>query len=208
MVPASGRRWYFLGREPLSSLVKWWNASIIAGVLATVGMVQFQKYTESPEYRAKKQFAHAAELASQGHLSEAAGMYKGLALQHTPEADHAVSATEDLLNNKIDQAPLAEATGVIDVAAAMSHQGFAIPLTEVANKGMQIVAARGDSDPAGAVRILDEIRPLQSDTRAIDDRRLALLKTWASSDPQNLDAVAPLAMLLSDKGDSAAPKSF
>jgi len=208
VAPASANSWYFLGREPLSSLAKWWNASILAGALAMVGVVQFQNYISTPEYRAKRQMAQAAELASRGELANAARTYKNLALQHTPEAAHAVSADEDLLQNKIDSAPLDQATGVIEACGELSHHDFAIPAQEIVDKGLKIAAARGDADPAGAVQLLDQLRSLVSDTRAIDDRRLALLTQWAAKEPQNLDAVAPLAMLLSDKGDSAGAKKL
>lgn len=205
---APGRAWYFLGREPLSALVKWWNASVIAGVLATIAVAQCESFTSRPQYQAKKQMAHAAELVKEGHLAQGASEFKVLVLHHSVATDQAVAAAEDLLKNKIDQAPLPEALGVLTAAAAIGHQGFPIPLSEVAQKGMQIVAARGDAEPAAALQILDAIRPLQSDPRALDDRRLLLLKSWASSEPQNLDAVAPLAMILSENGDSAGARKL
>jgi hypothetical protein len=208
IAPASARSWYFLGREPLSSFAKWWNISLLAAALTAAGVAQFENYSSTPEYRAKRQMSEANELASRGELAKAAATYKGLALQHTPQAAAAVSATEDLLQNKIDSAPLAEASAVIGAAADLSHQGFPIAAQKIVDKGLQIVASRGDRDPPGSLQILDQIRPLQNDTRAIDDRRLALLSAWSAKEPQNLDAVAPLAMLLSDKGDSAGAKKL
>ena len=46
------------------------------------------------------------------------------------------------------------------------------------------------------------------DTRSLDGQRLALLRKWAANDPNDLDAVGPLASILEQQGHAAEAKKL
>lgn len=70
----------------------------------------------------------------------------------------------------------------------------------MADKGLKLVTARGATDPAGGLAVLDAVRPLVLDTRPLDAQRLPLLRQLAAAEPANLDVVVPLASLLDEQG--------
>ena len=202
------RGWYFLGREPLSSLAKGWNVVLAAAIAVTVGVVQYSIYTSSPSYKAKQQMAAAHSLVDQGHLAKAARIYQTLAVTDTDQADNAALAVRDLLANQCNQAPLADTAGVVASAVQVARRGHVISLPDVADRGLKLVAEKGDSDPRAGVAVLDAIRPLVIDTRPVDERRLALLRKRAASEPTNLDVIAPFASLLEQRGQLAEAKKL
>jgi tetratricopeptide (TPR) repeat protein len=207
--PSGG--WFFIGREPLSALARGWNGLVIALILAGIGLWQFDVYTSSPEYKAKKQMEAARVMVTGGQLSEAATIYQRLAIAHGPEAANASAAIADLLNNQCAQAPLGESAGVVAAAAEVSQVargGGGISKSDVAAKGFRLAADNGDSNPRAAIAILDAIRPLVSDTSSIDQRRLPLLKKWVAKEPTNLNAITPLALLLEQQNESAEARKL
>ena len=195
-VAVAERGWYFLGREPLSSFAKWWNVGLIAALVSIGIGFEYNKYTSSPAYKAHQQMARAAGLIKQGHLAEGAKAYEGLAVAGADESSNAATALKDLLNNGCASASLNESAGVVSAAARVARQGGGIEGSDVVAAGTNLVASKGDADPRGGVSMLDAVRPLVIDTRAIDARRLALLRKWAASDPNNLDVLVPLASQL------------
>ena len=207
-VARSPKGWYFLGREPMSGLAKLWNLVIVGGIAATVGIIQYNIYTSSPAYRAKLQMASAATLVSQGHLGQAAQVYQKLALAGADQSQEAASQVKSLLENQCPQAPLAEAVEVVSAAAQIAHGGRAMSLSEVSEDGMKLVASKGEADPKSGVAILDIVRPLVIDSRAIDERRLALLRKWSTAEPNNLEVVIPLASLLEQQGKLSEAKGL
>jgi len=202
--PASGG-WYFLGREPLSGFAKTWNAVLVAGVFALFGSLAFTHYTSSPEYVARKYLKTAGEVADRGQIADAAEMYQVLAVSGGPSADDASAALAALLHDQCQQAPLKECAGVYAAAARVARRRQSPPPQQVADKGLKLVTARGASDPASALAVLDAVRPLVRDTRPLDAQRLPLLQKLAAAEPSKLDVIVPLASLLAqqDKLDEA-----
>ncbi|HEY2586651.1 MAG TPA: hypothetical protein VGI81_12880, partial [Tepidisphaeraceae bacterium] len=198
--------WYFLGREPLSSFAKWWNISLLVAIVVTVTAVKYDAYTSSPAYKARQQMTRAGELVKQGHLADGAKIFQSLALAGADEAANATAAMKDLVDNGCAQAPLSESAAVFASAAQVARRGSAIPVSEVAQAGMKLVAAKGDGDVRGGVAMLDAIRPLVIDTRSIDAQRLALLRKWAAAEPNNVDVLTPLASLLEQQNELAEAK--
>ena len=147
-------------------------------------------------------------LAAEGHLAQAAGIYQTLVLTNTPEAGNAAAAIKALLDGPCKQEPLQESIGVVAAAGQIARRGRGIATAEVVEQATKFVADRGDADPRAGVAILDSIRPLVIDTRPLDARRLALLRKWAASDPNDLDAIGPLASILEQQGHAAEAKKL
>lgn len=195
-VAKSPRGWYFLGREPLSGMARGWNVALLCGIVFVVAGLQYDAYISSPAYKAHKQMASANQMVKDGHLADGAKIYQTLALAGADESDNATAAMKGLVDSGCGQAPLSESAGVFTCAAQVARRGNAIPVSYVADQGLKLANDKGDADPRGGVAMLDAIRPLIIDTRAIDARRLALLRKWAAAEPTNLDAIVPLASVL------------
>jgi tetratricopeptide (TPR) repeat protein len=200
VVPGDKGGWYFLGREPLSAFARAWNAIVLAAIAVTIGLVQYTTYTSTPAYRARQQMIAARKAVDEGKLAQAARTFQAVALGTTDQASEATTALKDLIDNRCDQAPLAEDAGVFECAAQVARRGRALSRDEVTAPATRLVSNRGATDPRAALAILDAVRPLVLDTRPIDDRRLPLLRKWAEKEPANLDAVVPLASVLESQG--------
>lgn len=202
------RGWYFIGREPLSLFAKVWNISLIAAILFAIGLVKYEAYTSTPAYKAKQKMAEAQSLAEEGKLADAARIDQQLVVGGTPEAENAAKAIAELIDEPCLQAPLAEAAGVYAAASPVARQGRGLSTNDLADKGLKLVADRGATDPRSAVAILDTIRPLVVNAKAIDDQRLTLLRKWAAAEPKNVEAIAPLALILEGQGKAADAKKL
>ena len=203
-----GNRWYFLGREPMSTLAAGWNVLVIAGVLATIGVFQINAYVSSPTYQAKRQMAQAAEMVNGGHLKDGAGIYQGLVLRGTPEADNAAAAVNALLPGACQKGAPEEIPGVFSAAVAIARRAGKIEPATITDAGMKLVAARGMENPKAFVGVLDAISPLMLDPRPLQEERLALLQKWAQAEPANLEVIVPLAGLLQENGKAAEAKKL
>jgi tetratricopeptide (TPR) repeat protein len=194
--------WYFVGKEPLSVFARAWNTILLAAILTGALGIWHHAYTSSPAYIAQRKMEDARKQADAGQLGRAAVIYRQLALAGADQAENAQAALVDLLGTRLDQAALTEAAPVIEAAARVARGGRQSSLApaDVADRGLAVVTARGDSDPRAALAILDTVRPLVIDTRRVDDKRLPLLRKWAASEPKNLDAVVPLASILEQAG--------
>ncbi|HEX8914249.1 MAG TPA: hypothetical protein VF796_18010, partial [Humisphaera sp.] len=124
------------------------------------------------------------------------------------EADNADAALRGLLDGPCAAAPLGEAAKVYPAAVDVCRRRHSMPLPDLAAKGVKLAADRGDADPRNGLAVLAAVRPLVLDTRAIDVRRVQLLRKWAAAEPANLDAVAPLASALVDDGKAAEAKAL
>ncbi len=205
-VAKAPRGWYFIGREPLSSIAKWWNAGLLATILATVGIVQWEQYTGTPAYKARQQMTAAQNLVAGGHLAQGAKIYETLALAGAAQSDAATAAVRDLEQNGSSQAALSESAPVFAAAAQICRRGHGIDSSQVADLAMKLAADKGPADPPGGIALLDAVRPLILDTRQIDAQRLSLLRKWAEVEPSNLEVIVPLASLLLQQGQIADSK--
>jgi hypothetical protein len=165
-------------------------------VLGTVGAVQNGIYTSSPAYKAKQQMATAKELVASGQIARAARIYQTLSIANADEATNATAAIRDLMDNPNPQTPLSESAGLYAALTQVARRGSAIAPNDVATKGIQLATQKGDGDPRSALAILDAVRPMVSDTRKIDDKRLPLLRKWAAAEPSNMEVIIPLASVL------------
>jgi hypothetical protein len=207
-VSKAARGWYFIGREPLSAVARGWNALVLLCILAGVGLFQYDAYTSSPAYKAKKQMSAAHEYVAAGQLSRAARIYQTLAVSNSDQAASATVSLKSLMDNDCSKAKLDESVGVISAAAQVARRGHVLTLPEVSTRGLQLVAEKGDADPKSGVAMLDAVRPLSIDTRAIDARRMTLLRAWASKEPANLEVIAPLAALLEQQSNLPEAKKL
>src|SRR6185436_13362622 len=63
--------WYFVGREPLSTLAKSVNLLLLAGLLFAVVQSAWMAHVESPEYRTSLKMTEAQGLEESGQLLQA-----------------------------------------------------------------------------------------------------------------------------------------
>jgi tetratricopeptide (TPR) repeat protein len=207
-VSKAARGWYFIGREPLSTLAKGWNALVLLCILAGVGLFQYDAYTSSPAYKAKKQMSAAHEYVAAGQLFRAARIYQTLAVSNSDQAAAATASLKSLMDSDCSRARLDEAVGVISAAAQVARRGHVLTLPEVLTRGLGLTAEKGDADPKNGVAMLDAVRPLAIDTRAIDARRMILLRAWAAKEPANLEVIIPLAALLEQQSNVPEAKKL
>jgi hypothetical protein len=201
-------KWYFIGREPLSGRARNWNKLLLTAVLATTAGVSYYAYTSTPAYQAKRQMASAAKHASAGELGEAARIYQKLAVAGAEQSGEATTALAAMVDGPCAQAPLREAAGTYEAAALVARRRGTPSPNELATKGLALVAARGEGDPAPALSILAAVRPLVLDTRNLDTHRLKLLRLLATKEPGNLEVVVPLASLLAEQDQVAEAKKL
>jgi hypothetical protein len=207
-VAKAPKGWYFLGREPLSTLARAWNLAIVLSVAATFGIVQYNNYLTTPGHHEAVLMQTAKSLVGQGHLAKAAGIYQSLAVAGGEESIAAAEAVKGLLDTQCPSAPLSECSGVFAAAAEIARKTTGLAGPDVASAGQKIVDARGDTDARSALAILDAVRPLVIDTSAIDNRRLALLNKWAAAEPNNLDAIVPLAAIHLERNELDAARKL
>lgn len=200
--------WYFIGREPLSVVAKGWNLLLLGGIAAAIAAGVYSSHTSSPEYKAKQQMAAAREMADKGQLAQASKSCLTLMVANNGQRDSALALMKDMLDTRCPQAPLPEVVGVYGTAVEIARGDLGLSKSDLADKGLKLATARGGSDPAGGVALLDVIRPLVLDSRPIDAQRLPLLRRWAAADPGNLAAVVPLASLLEEQDQADEAKKL
>ncbi|MDR3459861.1 MAG: hypothetical protein P4N60_20725 [Verrucomicrobiae bacterium] len=102
---ATQNRWYFLGKEPLSSFARSWNLAM-GCLLLFVGLaVGWDIHKSSPAYQAQQEIKRAAGLMQAGQPLTAAGVYRQQLNGPSSAAARAglQGAFENILNS--DQAP-------------------------------------------------------------------------------------------------------
>src|SRR5258706_4873238 len=156
--------WYFIGREPLSAIARGWNAFLILAVAGGIGFARYEAYTSSPSYKARRQMEVAQRHVSSGHITQAAQIYETLIVTNTDQADPATIAIKGLLDGQCAQAPLNESAGGFVAAEQISRRGNTLLPSEVAEKGVKLAVARGDTDQHSGITLLDAVRPLVVNT--------------------------------------------
>jgi tetratricopeptide (TPR) repeat protein len=192
-VAAAPAGWYFLGKVPLSAPAKLWNGLLLVFLLALGGHLAWDRYSNTPEYRAGRQLAEAGRAAEAGQVARAAQLYRDVVRGRTEHSTPAMVKIKDLLEGPVDQAPLDQAAEVFQVAVELQdHPGAAADLLD---RGMALVKKRGEADPTGALAVLDTIAPLAKDTAALNVMRQQLLEPLVAKDPKNPDLASRLALV-------------
>ncbi len=152
---AGGRKWYFLGKVPLSGLARSYNYAVGAIVALGIVGVGVSSYLDSPGYRAGQRLDEAAEMARAGKVVEAAHTYGEVARGATSHAGEAKEDLAEMVDKRLDDVPLAKAAGVLQQAS----QAHALGAKALVDRGLGLVKAEGDDQPDGTVAVLDVITP-------------------------------------------------
>jgi tetratricopeptide (TPR) repeat protein len=189
---APGGGWYFLGREPLSSLAKGWNAVVAALFLLGGGWLGWHLYTGTDDYKAGQVIARADAEAAAGGLPGAAAGYRDVALGTTSHAGEAAAKLSALLDGPVAQAEPAAAAAVLEAAAEVA---LAKPqaLPNVFDRGKSLAEARADADPRGAVKMLDAVAPFAEPPDVLTAPRRALLEKANAKHPDDVEVAGFLA---------------
>lgn len=191
------RGWYFIGREPLSGLVKLWNWLLVLGVAFATGGGFWYHHVSSADYRAGRLLAEAERAAAAGQVGEAAQLYRDVALGTSSRTGEAKDRFKSLLNGPIDGADLAQAAAAFRVAVEMGQvlgDGQA-----VLESGLRVADKYEADNPRGAFVVLDAVAPLSKDPNELFSGRQALLERLVQQEPDNVQYLSSLAVAYEGK---------
>lgn len=199
---AEGGGWYCIGREPLSTFAKAWNLLVVGGVASLAGMLWWNAYTDSSEYRAGQQLAMANDFAEEGKLVEAARLHVIVFNSRTSHAPHAATALRDLLDGPVTQASAEDVAAVLDVVVRKVRRSRARPIVpDLFERGLVLVDRFAETDPRGALAILEAIVPLATDAEALAARREQVLEQAVAHEPNDPELASKLAVIYEGRGE-------
>jgi hypothetical protein len=196
--PSGG--WYFLGKVPLSGLARLWNMLLLLALLAVGGLVGWNAYTHTPEYKAGRQLAQAQQLLAEDRVAEAAAIYRDLILGNTSRAAEARDKLKGLIETP--RGSLEQTAAVFKVAVEL-HQLNRSVVPDLYQRGATQAQAHADDEPAGALALLESVAPLAPPRADVLAVRRRLLERLLAQDPQNAELASRLAVACSEQGDEA-----
>jgi hypothetical protein len=198
--------WYFLGKVPLSPAARFWNYFLLICVLGGVGFGIWHHHVNTPEYlaaaRAREKMYQADQFVSEGKIGQAAALYRDLALGRGEHATDALANIGNLLNGPVDQAPASEAAAYYRTALEIRRR-LPDTLPDLPQSGLKSADHRSETDPRGALLILDAVAPALNDRAQLGSRRLQLLEKVMVKDPDDLEVRGQLAEVYESKRDDA-----
>jgi hypothetical protein len=187
--------WYFIGKEPLSALAKFWNALIVVGIACIVASVMWNSHTSSPEYRAKQNLNHADQLAEQGELAAAADLYREVANSDTKHASDGVDGMKTLINDRLDEASPKDGRRILQQAVQINGKLKKHGIDDLYVRGEKIADKHATENPTIALAIFDLVAPLAEQDQETNTRQEALLQKIISADPSNVECISRLAQI-------------
>ncbi len=191
---AGGGMWYFLGKEPLSTVAKMWNAVVLSLALAIGGGTAWTHYTGTPDYKAGQKLAAADDAAADGRLAEAAKLYAEVATGDTKHAADAAAKLKTIVADRAAEAPLDQALEIYQLAATLQKRGR-VQFTGLVESGMALAQRHAQTDPRGALKLLDVLTPLVEDVATIDAAKLAMLEKAVAAEPGDVNLASQLAVI-------------
>lgn len=192
-------RWYFLGREPLSTFARGVNYALLVALLWGCGMSAWRSYVESPAHRASVALAQAEACENKGELLAAAGKYFEVARMSTPSADLALRKLIHLAEIVLARNPDADTVAIVRTAAAAPGLGAE------RSRLCQLVAARttalADTQPQDALRLLAVLPALGFNAKQFVILKEQVQRKVLAQDPTNLDVAVALALLAEERKD-------
>lgn len=196
------RGWYFLGREPLSGLARMWNIMVLAAIVGAVGVGYWSSYTGSEAYQSARKLREAEEHQAAGRLVQAAQLYGELIQSNSSKRPEAEARFEELAGAPLQQATLADARQVADVAIQLERQtGNAVAGDQVYESCRDLAAQYAADDPEEALSLLDLITPLAFDAEAHQALRRELLEGLVAARPDDAARASQLAEIYEQAGE-------
>jgi len=192
--------WYFLGKVPLSRLAKNWNRTLLAAIVALVGIGLWHNHTHSPDYIAARHIEEADELAAKGQAAKAAEFYQQEMMKSTAHAGEAQAKLRGLVEQP--PASLKETAGVYRIALALQRQNRNL-VPDLFDRGMKLAEAHVADDPEGALNLVETIAPLAHKPQPVLDLKRKLLESLVASRPNDAELASGLAVIYENQGETA-----
>ena len=196
VVDASSRSWYFIGKEPLSTLARFWNGLLAFLAVMLAAHLGWQAHLASPEYQAKQNLQAAATSLKNGQPLQAAKTYAQLAggRYYAAEAREGLhTSLEQCLQS--DSPELVEG-GLHALAVLPPQLNRPAPLVPDAfQRGLSLVEKFKARDPDVALDILKSAAELDPANAAVMPLQIDLLKAAIAAKPDNMNRVVELALI-------------
>jgi thioredoxin-like negative regulator of GroEL len=153
-----------------------------------------------PSATPEQKLAQADQLRKQGKLGEAAQIYRELVQLKTQQSSQAVQAVAAMLDESEqgDKAAAAELAEVLRAAWELRDQPGAVK--DLFPRGLKLVEARIETDPAGCLALLDAVEPAASKSEDVLPTRQKILEKLIRQQADNVDWVSRLAFLYEQTG--------
>jgi len=191
---AGPRRWYFIGKEPLSGLARGWNMAMGCALVLLALSMGWSAHTSSPEYQARQEIKHAATLAQAGQSIQAAGIYRRQL--SGPAAAEARIGLHDTLETSLqsDQSQTV-ATAFRLLASLPANVNQPAPLVpEAFNRGLTLANKFRGTSPVAALDVLDAAAALERTNAAVRPLRIELLKEIVAGNSNDTNHLVELAV--------------
>ncbi len=188
---------YFIGKETLSGLAKFWNLLICASIISVVGAVSLQGYLGGDAYQAKKAMEQADNAMAENRIGEAAFLYKKVFTGHTK---YKTRAGESLQRLNDARAFLA-ATPYEALKAVKIFVSLHKSMSGVFENAWELFEVYFDKDPVNAKTLLNIISSIAPDKAVVEEKRYLLLEKLVEMEPDVPGHAIALSMILEAKGD-------
>jgi len=205
-VQDAGRgRWYFIGREPLSDRAFRLNFIVAFVLVGFACAFAAGVRSRSPAGQAARLADEADEMAERGEIVDAARRYRGALLTSYDSADRVRDGLRRLLDGPVRECGASEAAAVLTVVRELQERNRPVRVVDdLVPRTLALAQHHEASDPRGALRLLEVVAGLDP----APERRRAALERLVVLEPQDLDAVGALAVILEAAGERARCRSL
>ncbi|MBI1831837.1 MAG: hypothetical protein HYR84_10345, partial [Planctomycetes bacterium] len=187
--------WYFLGKVPLSNLMRAWNTVLVLALMLTGGGIWYHHHTTNPDVISDRLLAEGDEFVGQGLVGAAARKYQEAAVRRgTPAHFAALEKLTQLFRGPLDAVDAAELTQAIAIGVDL-FELYKRP-ENVFDIGLAQAKLRAPSDAMTSWKILNHIDAIavHGDKR-VTELKKPILEKLVAADPNNLDALSDLALI-------------
>ncbi len=197
--------WHCLGKVALSPLAMAWNVIILAALLTGISLGAWTYHTGTPNYQAGQKIAQAEADAQGGRLIRAARAYHEVAGGNTTHAPEAQQKLKTLLDTGIENAPADQVVGVIEIVIDRRNpQNTPREYPELISRLLRLINQFKTTDPRGALDLIDCVIQMQGISDEMLALRESLLLGVVKADPDDMEAMAELAMIYEARGEDQA----
>jgi hypothetical protein len=190
--------WYFLGKVPLSRFARCWNVFLPLLIAGIVGYFVWQNHVDSPDYKAGKRLAEADRHAAEGRSRQAATVYRELMAGKSSHAGAARDHLRALL--EAPKGPAEEVAGAYEVAVDLHRDGDVL-LPDLFDRGMALARDHEESDPKGALALVESVRPLAPQPVEHLRARQRLLERLVANQADDAELASRLAVVYEALGE-------
>jgi tetratricopeptide (TPR) repeat protein len=198
---APGGGWYFIGKVPLSPLVKIWNLLMCLLIFGGGGFLGWTGYTETEGYKAGVKIAEAQKLAREGSPVQAAESYRQVIYTYKNSKIDAEMKLRDLITAPTNN--LGEMAKVYGIVAELLRQRM-ISDFGFAQAGVKLCTEQEKNDPAGTMAVLEVIEPHLEKNDEVQPMQQRLLEQLTKEQPGEVRWASKLAAIYDKQDENAA----